>query len=147
MSDLAFIAALNGITITANVVRTLLQFTAPTNTRTQLTDISVALTGLVTTQTPAIITLCRQGTGGTGTNLTLTKKNGTDNETLQTAAKHSFTVEPVQNDVLLFKAISPTNGRAVFSLPEGYVVAGYPIAIRVLSVVACTAAVNIVGEE
>lgn len=98
---------------TGTSLKTIMQIVAAANHRVVIPQISVSFEGVTTTDAPIDVQIMRQSTAGTMTSLTLTKDNDSDDETIQTTAQHTATVEPTAGDVLARKLVHP-QGRADF---------------------------------
>lgn len=98
---------------TGTSLKTILQIVAASNHRVVVPIITVSFEGVTATDAPIDVQIMRQSTAGTMTSLTLTKDNDSDDETIQTTAQHTATVEPTAGDVLARKLVHP-QGRADF---------------------------------
>lgn len=98
---------------TGTSLKTIMQIVAAANHRIVIPQISVSFEGVTTTDAPIDVQIMRQSTAGTMSALTLTKDNDSDDETIQTTAQHTATVEPTAGDVLARKLVHP-QGRADF---------------------------------
>lgn len=100
---------------------TKLQIVAAANHRVKVPRISASFSGIVATDEPILVSIYKQTTAGTMTSLTPSKDNASDDETLQTTAQHTATVEPTTTDLLDSKLVHP-QGRAdfgPFTIPGG----------------------------
>jgi hypothetical protein len=98
---------------TGTALKTIMQIVAASNHRIVIPLISVSFEGISATDAPIDVQIMRQSTAGTMSALTLTKDNDSDDETLQTTAQHTATVEPTAGDVLARKLVHP-QGRVDF---------------------------------
>lgn len=99
---------------TGTSAKTILQLVAASNHRIVVPRITVSFEGVTSTDAPIQVVVMRQSTAGTMSSLTLTKDNDSDDETLQTTAQHTATVEPTSGDILETQLIHPQGGRGVF---------------------------------
>lgn len=89
--------------------KTLLQITAPANQRVRIRELSVSFQGVSNTAAPVNVLLMIQ-TGGTASTGTLAPLDGDIAETIQTAGKITFTVEPAYSTVLGEYNVHPQTG-------------------------------------
>lgn len=122
MSKVFFNANTPAITPGA-VAQTMLQIAAPANQRVLVHEIAISFQGISTTDTPILVEVLRQTTAGTMSSLTPVKNNNGDDETIQTTAQHTATVEPTGGDVLASRYVHPQS-HFIFYLPEPIVVKG-----------------------
>lgn len=79
----------------SNVAKSMLQITAPTNQRVKVREWSVSYIGISNTAQPILTQIMTGATSaGTSSSLTPAKWNLSDQETIQTTAANTFTVEP-----------------------------------------------------
>ena len=89
------------------------QLVAASNHRIKVPRITASFNGVSATDEPVLVSVYRQTDAGTSSALTPVKDNDGDNETLQTTARHTATVEPTTTDLLESKYVHP-QGRADF---------------------------------
>lgn len=106
MSDLRGRATTAPVAVTTTA-KTVLQLVAAANHRVVVKRISVSFTGIVATDEPIQVDIYVQTTAGTMTALALIKDNPGDDETLQTSAQHTATVEPTKTSLLDSKTVHP----------------------------------------
>lgn len=109
MADLALAAVTPQITFSTSTV-TLLQITAPTNQRLKVKEASVSFQGTSNTAAPIEVDVLRQTTAGTMTSLTPKLVDKDMQETIQSTAQHTATVEPTAGDILMSEAVHPQTG-------------------------------------
>ena len=102
------------ISVSANTTKTLIQLIAATNVRPKIKRITVMAKGGATSDKPAKIVIMRQTADGTGTSLTLTKEDTDAAETLQTTAKHTYTVEPTSGSEIASGHINVFGGQFIY---------------------------------
>lgn len=123
-----------------------LQVVAPTNQRVQIYEISVSFNGVDATDTQALVEVLRQTDAGTASAGTLVKMDSGTNETLQTTAQITFTVEPTPGDIILREWVHLQGGytwRGVITVPGGT-----RLAVRTTTTTDAAACVaRIIGEE
>lgn len=111
---------------------------------------SVSFEGTSNTATPIRVDVLRQTGAGTMTALTLRKRNTNDDETLQTTAQHTATVEPTDGgDVPYTELVHPQTGFS-WMAPFGaeYIVpGGGRVGLRVTAAASVNSAARIGGEE
>lgn len=96
---------------TTTSLRTIIQAVAAANHRVLLKEWSISFKGIVNTDAPILVELVRQSTAGTSDALTPVKGNISDDETLQTTARETFTsTEPTSTDVLFSELVHPQTG-------------------------------------
>jgi len=106
------------IALTASTTKTLIQLVAAANHRIKVTSFGIFCKGVASTDNPVLVQVARQTTAGTMSALTCVKNNSADDETLQTTAQHTATVEPTLGDVLYSAEVHPQSGWEVL-LPYG----------------------------
>lgn len=79
---------------------TLLQLIAASNHRAICKTLEVSMNGITAAEAGVLFDVVRQTTAGTMSSLTPVKKNNSDDESIQTTAQHTATVEPTTTDVL-----------------------------------------------
>jgi hypothetical protein len=138
----------NGIA-TGTALKTLLQLVAAANHRVVITEIGISFHGVTPTDAPILVQAMRQTTAGTMSAATPVKRNSTDDETLQTTAQHTATVEPTAGDVLKQWAIHPQGGLVYQPAPgeEIVVPGGGKLGITVTAGVSINADVYVDYEE
>jgi hypothetical protein len=102
--------AQTGEIATGTAKKTLLQVAAASNHRALVKEISVSFKGTANTAAPILVQVLRQTTAGTMTALTPQKMNESDDETLQTTAQHSATVEPDGASEVMGEEVHPQGG-------------------------------------
>lgn len=102
-------AVKSGAVSISNSDKTALQVVAAANHRVLIKEIAIAGTGTSNTDTPAIVKFAVQTDAGTSSAATPVKINQGDDETLQTTARHTATVEPTTGDVLFETRLHPQN--------------------------------------
>lgn len=98
--------------------KTLAQIIAASNQRVRVERVRVSFKGTSSAEAPVMVKLAVQTTAGTVTSLTLAKANSNDDETLQTTASHTATVEPTTTTVLAAFLVHP-QGSHEFVFPPG----------------------------
>lgn len=130
---------------TGTAVKTIMQLVAASNHRIIVNKIVVSFEGVTATDAPIQVRVLRQTTAGTMTSLTPVKDSDSDDETLQTTAQHTATVEPTAGDVLESQLVHPQSSR-VFVGP--YIVkGGGRLGVEVTSGVSIDCIVSAYGEE
>lgn len=97
MAGLFFTLAPGAVAIASATAKTALQIVAASNHRTLLHAISLGGNGVTAADPPAKVALLIQTTAGTMSSLTPAKENAGDDETIQTTAQHTATVEPTDS--------------------------------------------------
>jgi hypothetical protein len=129
----------------STAAKTMLQIIAASNHRCKGVYFDVSCSEGGTTDDTDLFEVLTQTTAGTGTSLTLQKYNSTDDETLQTTAARTHTVEPTAGNVIDSQMIHPFNGKYRFG---PYVVpGGTRLAVRVTGAVGAKCNINVTGEE
>lgn len=100
----------NGEVATGTSLKTMLQLVAASNHRVKVNEWSVGFAGLSSTQKPVLVELVRQTSAGTMSSATPEKLNASDDETLQTTAQKTATVEPAGTEVLESVLVHPQAG-------------------------------------
>ena len=95
---------------TGTAKKTLLQLIAAANQRVKVKEISVSFKGTSSTAAPILVQVLRQSDAGTVSSLTPQKMNEADDETLQTTAGHTATVEPTGTTEILGEEVHPQGG-------------------------------------
>lgn len=103
---------------TGTSAKTILQIVAPTNQRLLVRRATISFKGTVNSNAPVKVDILRQTTAGTSSAATVVKKNDADDETLQTTARETFTVEPTAGDVLTTSFIHPQGGALDIMFPD-----------------------------
>lgn len=112
MAGLVAIAQTAEIALSAATAKTVLQITAAANHRVKIKGWGVYFDGTSTTAEPVQVRLLRQTTAGTMSSLTPVTR-GTESETIQTAASHTATAEPMAGNVLDICEVHPQQGYEV----------------------------------
>lgn len=142
-------AAQSAEVATGTSLKTLLQIVAAANQRVKIKEWSISFDGIVNTDAPIQVTLVRQTTAGTMSSLTPEKFNESDQETLQTTAQHTATVEPTTGNTVQAEQVHPQGGYT-WQAPFGgelVVEGGNRLGISVLAGVDVNAKVRVVFEE
>lgn len=130
---------------TGTAAKTIMQLVAASNHRIIVSKIVVSFEGVTATDAPIQVRVLRQTTAGTMSSLTPVKDSDSDDETLQTTAQHTATVEPTAGDVLESQLVHPQSSR-VFVGP--YIVkGGGRLGVEVTSGVNIDCIVSAYGEE
>jgi hypothetical protein len=129
---------------TGTSLKTIMQIIAASNHRIVVPQISVSFEGITVTDAPIQVDIYRQTTGGTMTSLTMVKDNEGDDETIQTTATHTATVEPTKTSLLASKFVHP-QGRADFG--PFTVIGGGRIGVLVTAGVSVDCIVSAMIEE
>ncbi len=116
-------AITNEIALTAATAKTVIQLVAAANHRVIMTGWGVFFDGTAPTAEPVQVEIVRETTAGTMSALTPTKGNSADDETLQTTAQHTATVEPTVTDTIDAIEVHPQQGYekvdCYFPIPGG----------------------------
>jgi len=102
--------AVTGEVATGTSQKTLLQIVAASNHRVLISEIAISFRGTSNTAEPIEVEIARQTTAGTMSALTPEKMNESDQETLQTTAQHTATVEPTTGNTVLRENVHPQGG-------------------------------------
>jgi hypothetical protein len=143
MAGVLFRGNTGQVACTASTAKTVLQVVAASNHRIHV-SFTVTFEGVSATDAPAQVRILKQTTAGTSSALTLVKDCDTDDETLQTTAIHTATVEPTASDVKETQFVHPQSGRTFgpFRVPGGQRLG---VEVTVSANVDCVVAVR--GEE
>lgn len=98
--------------------KTIAQIVAASNHRVRLERVRISFKGTSSAEAPVLVQLSIQTTAGTMSSLTLVKADATYDETLQTTAQHTATVEPTTTNVLASSLVHP-QGSYDFVFPPG----------------------------
>lgn len=117
---------MSGVPVVANTgdiafstsTKTLAQLIAASNHRVKVERVRISFKGTSGAEAPVLVQLAVQTTAGTMSSLTLAKRNASDDETLQTTAQHTATVEPTTTTVLASQLVHP-QGNYDFVFPPG----------------------------
>jgi hypothetical protein len=142
-------ALATGEIATGTSAKTVLQLIAATNQRVLIDEVAVSFKGTSATDAPILVEVLRQSTAGTMSSLTPRKLHDGDDESLQTTAQHSATVEPTGGDVLLAQLVHPQTGYT-WQAPFGrqlHVKGGGRLAVRVTAAVSVNCVARFVAEE
>ena len=134
---------------TGVVAKTVAQIVAAANQRVLVKEIHIAFAGTSNTNEPIKVDIMRQTDAGTMSALTLVKGNNSDDETLQSTAQHTATVEPASGDVIMTIKGHPQTSFS-WQAPFGGeipVIGGGRVGFRVTAANDVGAFVSIVGEE
>lgn len=119
MAGITCIAQTAEVALTADVLKTVLQLSAPTHQRLRIKRWGVFFDGAATTDPAVQVRLLRQTDAGTASSFTPVKQVA-GSETVQTSAQHTATVEPSASDVLDIAEVHPQAGYEViipFDMP------------------------------
>lgn len=125
MAGLKMTAVASGVSLSASTAKTVIQVTAPTNQRVQLSRIFGGFYGVSGTDVPCRVRVIRQTSAGTArVTLTPTKRPNLGSETIQTTFTTAGSAEPTNGgttDIVLFQIPVHPQGNFVISLldPEG----------------------------
>lgn len=100
--------------LAAATAETIIQLIAPSNHRVKLLAWGIYFDGTSVTAEPVQVTLTRQTTAGTGSALSLVKRDDSIAETLQTTAQQDFSAEPTSGDELEAREVHPQAGFEVW---------------------------------
>jgi hypothetical protein len=98
------------IALVGTTAKTALQIVAPANHRVLIEEVGIFFDGTSVSAEPVVVEVLRQTTAGTMSAATPVKRNSADDETLQTTAQHTATVEPSAGDILDVWEIHPQSG-------------------------------------
>jgi len=110
MADLRFRQIVTGVTLAGTTEQTLIQLLAPTNQRVKLTELSVSFKGTSNTDAPVQVRLMVQTSAGTASSGTPALIDADMAETIQTASRITFTVEPSYSTVIGTWQVHPQTG-------------------------------------
>jgi len=134
---------------TGTSAKTVLQLVAASNHRVLISRLGIYFDGTSATAEPIQVRILRQTTAGTMSSLALVKLNSADDETLQTTAQHTATVEPTAGDVLSVAEVHPQGGYEVI-FPQGWEIimpGGTRLGVEVTAPAAVNTRVVAWGEE
>lgn len=134
---------------TGTSIKTLLQIVAASNHKVLIDEISISFAGTSNTAAPILVQIARNTDAGTMTSLTLVKDPDDWDETIQTTAQHTATVEPTQGTVIMEEYVHPQTGYT-WQAPFGKQIAiggGDRLGIAVTAGASVSAAVRVCGEE
>lgn len=112
MADFIGILQTSEVALAGSTAKTVLQLTAPTNTRLKLLRWKVSFDGVSPTAEPAQVRLLRQTTAGTMSSLNPVKGDNTLSDTLRSTGQTNATAEPTAGDVLDAIEVHPQSGFA-----------------------------------
>lgn len=150
MAGVGFSAVTAEIATGSGSSKTLLQLVAASNHGAIIKLIEISFDGTSSTAEPIFVTFLRQTSAGTMSSLTLVKYPADDyDETLQTTAQHTATVEPSASDILRGFEVHPQLGKeTVFSFKDEIKIGGGDrLGVRVLAAASVNAVVTVLGEE
>lgn len=150
MAGIYFVTQQAAIALTAATAKSVMEVIAAANTRVRVSRIEVTVYGAASGTANAKVEVNRVSNDGTWTSATVTKRNETDSETLQTTSKHTATVEPTTSTVLDVGYCSSIQGTATFLYTENnpmYVKGGSYLGVRVTSPATASCTIRIEGEE
>jgi len=139
-----------GLIVTGTTKKTLLQLVAPTNQRLLVKEISVSFNGTSSTQRPIHVQVERQSTAGTMSSLPPVKINTGDDETAQSTAQHTATVQPTSGNEVLGESVHPQGGSFLWQAPFGgeiVVKGGERLGITVTAVATTNAKARFIYDE
>ncbi len=110
MSGLGFTCTTPEVTVAAAATDTVLGILAATNQGIHIQKVKLGFKGVVVTNEPVTVEFIRFTSDGTGTAITEVKSDSDAGETIQSAAKHTYTVEPTGTVVLESFTIHPQGG-------------------------------------
>lgn len=90
--------------------KTIVQVEAAANHRVLVKEISVSFTGISNTALPINVQVLRQTDAGTMSALTLSKRNESDSETIQTTGTQAASAEPTGTDEVMGEETHPQGG-------------------------------------
>jgi hypothetical protein len=149
MADLKIQATSGEVSLLAATAKTVLMLKAAANHRDKLEGISISFKGAVPTDTPVRYRIIRPTTDGTSTAVTITKKDPSAGETIQSTAGKNFTVEPTAGDIVEEGEIHPQTGQKWF-MPFGSeykIPGGARLSVELTAAQAQTAVVTFDAEE
>lgn len=141
--------AVTGAIATGTAAKTLIQLVAAANHGVLVDELAVSFAGTSPTATPIKVDVVRQTDAGTSSALTPVKDPDDTDETLQTTARHTATVEPTTTDVLMTEYVHPQTG-FLWQAPFGKAIkigGGDRLGIRVTAVADVNAVARMVAEE
>jgi len=152
MAGINFVTQQAAIAWTGSSVVTVMEVVAATNTRVRINRIEVTVYGAAAGTANSKVEVCRKDGTSTGTSTpgTVTKRNETDSETLQTTSTHSFTVEPTVLTPIDVSYCNSVQGSTTFLYSESnpmYVKGGSFLAVRVTCGATANCTIRIEGEE
>ncbi|KKM85100.1 hypothetical protein LCGC14_1292460 [marine sediment metagenome] len=134
---------------TGTALKTILQLVAAANHRVVVKEISISFKGTLNTAAPILVQVARQTDAGTMSALTPKKMNESDQETLQTTAQDTATVEPTLTDDVISEEVHPQGGYT-WQAPFGgeiIIEGGNRLAILTTAIAAVNCVARIVFEE
>lgn len=150
MAGVRFRASSGEEALGAATAETVLQLVAAANHRAKVTELSVTFKGVLATDTPVNVKVLRQTGAGTSSANTPVKDDDSDDETLQTTARDSFTAEPATDDAVLDEfLVHPQTGIKIF-YPLGQeliIKGGNRVGVKCNAPQAQTVVVAMAGEE
>ena len=99
--------AQTGEVATGTSKKTILQIVAASNHRVLVKEFQISFKGVTNTDAPILVEVTRQSDAGTMSSLTLVKADESTDETLQTTAQHTATVEPTETAVVKSFEVHP----------------------------------------
>lgn len=112
MAGLRCRAKTDGSVTTGTGAKTLLQYTAPSNTGARVVGISIHPEGTSPTAAKIPVDVIKGATGGTGTTHNPVKLDG-HTGSVQGTAKHSFSAEPTGGTVIDELSVHPQSGLVI----------------------------------
>lgn len=141
--------AVTGAVVTGTSVKTILQIVAASNHGVLIDEISISFDGTSAAATPIKVDVLRQTTAGTMSALTPVLDPDDSDETLQTTAQHTATVEPTASSVLITELVHPQTGYT-WSAAYGREIkigGGDRLGIRVTAGASVNCIARVCGEE
>jgi hypothetical protein len=130
---------------TGTSLKTILQLVAAAQHRVRNVYFSISFEGVTPTDAPIQVRILKQTTAGTMSSLTLVKDCPADDETLQTTAQHTATVEPTAGDVRYSQFVHPQGSAR--RIGPFTMQGGEKLGIDVLAANAVDCIVSVEGEE
>ena len=110
MSGLGFTCVTGEVSVAGAATDTIFGILAATNQGIYIKKVKLGFKGAVVTNEPVTVEFIRFTSDGTGTAITEVKKDSDAGETIQSAAKHTYTAEPTGIVVLESMPIHPQGG-------------------------------------
>lgn len=135
---------------TGTSAKTIVQIVAASNHGILIEEIRISFEGNTSTAVPPLVELVTQTDAGTMTSLTLVKDPPDSDETLQTTAQHTATVEPTTTDIREAQYVRADGGVWAWRWPlhrRLKVPGGTRLGVRVTAAATVDCSVTVVGEE
>lgn len=149
MAGVLFSLVPGQVTLVAATARTVVQIIAPTNQRVLLKQLEIYGNSTSGSATPVYGRLLVQTSAGTMSSLTPSKHNAADDETIQSTASHTATVEPSASTVKRTFFFHPQAG-LIMPFPPGQeipIIGGTRLGLELTSVEGATVTPTILCEE